>query len=91
MTERHSGDGQESPSSSSSDGRRGTGTLPHVVVVVVVEDVERLGRTSSQEHPQVFLGCGAVVVDVVHGRITAPGCHRRGGGHVVVIVVVVVT
>ncbi len=89
MTEGHSGDGQESPSSSS-DGRRGTGTLPHVVVVVVVEDVERLGWTSSQEHPQIFLGCGAVVV-VVHGRITAPRCHRRGGGHVVVVVVVVVT
>ena len=84
VTERHSGDGQES--SSSSAGRRGIVLPLVVVVVVVVEDVERFRRTSRQKHPQIFLGRGAVVV---HGRIAAPGHNRRGRRHVVVVVVVV--
>jgi hypothetical protein len=60
------------------------------MVMVMMEDIERLRRTSGQKHPQIFFRSSAIVV-VVHGRITASGNHRRRGGHVVVVVVVVVT
>ena len=53
----------------------------------MMEDVERFRRTSSQKHPQIFLGSGAVVV-VFHGRITSSRHNWWGGRHVVVVVVV---